>query len=163
MASSRKKDKTVLPTILVLVAVAVLLLIAVLTNNKPSTLRVDLENYFSSRDGAFAVVRDNQLTHEDLILRDGVVYTSVTYLQEKLNKRFYYDKTEKLLLYSHPSGTREADMKSLYEGAPVLLEEDGGVYVQLSYVQQYTAMTWQLYEEPQRLVMKTVFGDYGEV
>ncbi|MBO4838527.1 MAG: hypothetical protein J5493_04060 [Lachnospiraceae bacterium] len=163
MASSRKKEKTVLPTVIVLVAVAVLLLIAVLTDSRPSTLRVDLENYYSSRDGAFAVVRDNQLTHEDIILRDGVVYTSVTYLKEKLNKRFYYDETEKLLLYSHPSGTREADMKSLYEGAPVLLEEDGGVYVQLGYVQQYTALTWQLYEEPQRLVMRTVFGDYGEV
>ena len=163
MASSRKKEKTVLPTIIVLAAVAVLLGIAVLTNNKPSTLRVDQENYFSSRDGAFAVVCNDQLTHEDVILRDGVVYVSVTYLKEQLNKRFYYDETEKLLLYSHPSGTREADMKSLYEGANILLEEDGGTYVQLSYVQQYTALTWELFEDPQRLVMRTVFGDHGEV
>ena len=163
MASSRKKEKTVLPTIIALAAAAVLLLIAVLTNNKPSTLRVDLENYFASRDGAFAVVCNNQLSHEDILLRDGVVYTSVTYLKEKLNKRFYYDETEKLLLYSHPSGTREADLRSRFEDAPVLLEENGGVYVHLGYVRQYTAMTWQLYENPQHLVIRTVFGDHGEV
>ena len=77
MASSRKKEKTVLPTIIVLAAVAVLLGIAVLTNNKPSTLRVDLENYFSSRDGAFAVVCNDQLTHEDGI-------------RPTYNRRWYY-------------------------------------------------------------------------
>lgn len=163
MASSRKKEKTVLPIVIVLVVVAVLLLIAVLTDNKPSTVRVNLEGYYSSRDGAFALVRDNELTHEDFLVRNGVVYASVYYLTEKLNRRFYYDKAEKLLLYTLPGGTREADERTLYQEAPVLLEEKSGMYVQLDYVQQFTAMNWQLLEEPRRIVMKTRFGEYGQV
>ena len=163
MASSRKKEKTILPNVIVLVVVAVLLLIAVLTNNQPSTLRVDLEGFYGSRDGAMALVRDNELSHEDFLVRDDIVYTSVNYLTQKLNTRFYYDKAEELLLYTLPGGTREADKRTFFGEAPVLLEDQGKMYVQLAYVQQFTAMTWELIDSPRRLVMKTKFGDYGQV
>ncbi|MBP3729436.1 MAG: hypothetical protein J6H18_04145, partial [Lachnospiraceae bacterium] len=146
-----------------LVVVAALLLIAVLTDNRPNTLRVDLEGYFSSRDGALAIIRDHELTQEDFLVRDGVVYTSVTYLREKLNKRFYYDEAERLLLYTLNSGTREADTRTLFAGLPVLLEDNNQMYVQLEYVRQFTAMNWELFENPTRLVMKTDFGEYGVV
>ena len=163
MALSRKKEKRILPVVIILVLVAILLLIAVLTENRPNTLRVDLNGFFNSKNGSFAVVRDNVLSHEDFITRDGVVYTSVSYLQEKLNKRFFYDRTEELLLYTLPQGTSSADMSSSYEGAPVLIKQGGSVYAQLKYVSQYTAISWELIQEPQRLVMRTVFGDAGEV
>ena len=163
MASSRKKEKTILPSIIVLVVVAVLLLIAVLTNNRPSTLRVDLEGFYGSRDGHMALVRDNELSHEDFLVRNDIVYTSLNYLTQKLNRRFYYDQAEELLLYTLPGGTREADLRTLFGEAPVLLKEQEKIYVQLAYVQQYTAMTWELTPAPRRLVMKTKFGDYGQV
>ena len=155
--------KNTLPVIVVLVVVAALLLIAVLTENRPSSRKIDLEQYFASQDGALAVVRDNVLTHEDFLVENGVVYTSVSYLQEQLNKRFYYDKTEKLLLYTRPEGTAEANAKTEFDGSSVLLERSGKVYVLLEYVKQFTALEWKLYEEPLHLVLKTVYGEEGEV
>ena len=163
MAISRKKEKRILPVVVVLVLVAILLLIAVLTENKPNTLRVDLTGFFNSKDGSFAVVRDNVLSHEDFIVRDGVVYTSVSYLQEKLNKRFFYDQTEEMLLYTLPWGTHTAGLSSIYEEAPVLINQGKTVYVQLKYIAQFTAVSWELIPEPRRLVMRTVFGESGEV
>ncbi len=163
MAASRKKEKSIVPIIVVLVVVAVLLLIAVLTNNRPSNARVDLNGYFASENGNIAVVRDNVLTHEDFWCTDGRIYISVTYLQEKLNKRFYFDQTESILLYTLPTGTVEADLSTKWEDGPVLIRRNETVYVIIDYVKQYTAMTWQYYETPERIVLRTVFGDSGVV
>ena len=163
MASSRKKVKSTLPIIAVLVVVAVLLLIAILTENRPNTLHVDLNGYFSSSDGNLAVIRDNVLSHEDFLYRDGHIYLSVAYLREKLNKRFYYDREEKLLLYTQPTGTEEAGTDTLWDGVPVLTQEAEETYILLDYVARYTAVQWQVYENPLRLVMKTSFGNAGEV
>ena len=163
MASSRKKAKNTLPVVIVLVVVAALLLIAVLTENRPSSRKIDLEEFFSSRNGSVAVVRDNVLTHEDFWIEGDAVYTSVSYLQEKLNKRFYFDQAETLLLYTKPEGTAEADMSTLFGGRSVLLQRDGKTYVLLDYVSQFMAMDWTLYKQPQHLVLKTTYGEEGEI
>ncbi|MBO4872360.1 MAG: hypothetical protein J5496_02975 [Lachnospiraceae bacterium] len=163
MASSRKKAKNSVPVIVVLAVVAALLLIAVLTENRPSLRKVDLSEFFHAEDGLMAVVRDNVLTQEEFLAENGIVYTSVSYLQEKLNKRFYFDKTEKRLLYTKPEGTAEADQSTLFGGKAVLLQRGETTYVLLDYVRQFMALDWTLYEEPLHLVLKTVFGEEGEL
>ena len=163
MASSRKKVKNSVPVIVVLAVVAALLLIAVLTENKPSLRKIELNDFFKSEEGSMAVVRDNVLTHEDFLAENGVAYTSVSYLQEKLNKRFFFDKTENRLLYTRPEGTAEADLTTKFGKHPVLLQRADKYYVLLDYVAQFMALEWTLYEEPLHLVMKTVFGEEGEI
>ena len=163
MASSRKKAKNTLPVVLVLVVVAALLLIAVLTENKPSSRKIDLKEFFHSENGAMAVVRDNVLSHEEFLREDGTVYTSVAYLQEKLNKRFFFDKAENRLLYTRPEGTAEADLTTQFGGKKVLLERQGSVYVLLDYIGQFMPMSWTYYEDPEHLVLKTVYGEEGEL
>ena len=163
MASSRKKAKNTLPVIVVLIVVAALLLIAVLTDNKPSSRKVDLTEFFGSAEGSMAVVRDNVLSHEDFIAENGIVYASVSYLQEKLNKRFFFDQKENRLLYTRPEGTAEADLSSKFGGKQVLLQRRNTTYVLLDYISQFMAMEWTLYEDPLHLVLKTVYGDEGEL
>jgi len=163
MASSRKKAKSTLPVLVVLATSALLLIIAVLTNNRPNQKSLDLSEYFASENGSLPVIRDYVLTHEDFLVEGDTVYTSVSYLQEQLNKRFFYDETEKLLLYTKPEGTAQADLASRYADKPVLLERSGTVYVLLEYVKQFTAMEWQLCREPDRLILKTVFGEEGRL
>ena len=163
MAVSRKKKKNIFPILVVLVIAAALLTAAILTENRPSREEVNLETYFASREGSLAVIRDDVLTHEDFLYSSGVVYTSVSYLQEQLNKRFYYDKEEKLLLYTVPEGIVRADTETVYKGNPVLREEGGQIYVLLDYAAQFTAVTWTLYRDPDRLVMRTRFGERGGI
>ena len=163
MAKSRKKKKNILPVVVVLAAAAILLTVAILTDNRPSKEEVDLKTWFASENGSFAVIRDNILTHEDFLCDNGVVYTSLTYLQEKLNKRFYFDEAETLLLYTLPSGTVRADALSVYHSHPVIRREGAKVYILLDYAAQYTAVSWKLAEDPNRLILRTRFGERGGI
>lgn len=163
MAPSRKKAKSILPVLIVLGVVAALLIIAVLTENRPNQKAVDLKEFFASEKGSFPVIRDYVLTREDFLVEEGAVYTSVTYLQEQLNKRFFFDEKEELLLYTRAAGTAEAGLQSRYGDRPVLLKKGENYYALLEYVEQFTALSWKLYQDPQRLVLKTSFGEEGEI
>ena len=157
MVSHKKKKKKV-PVWPVLAVVAVLLTVAVILEVRPSTEHADLDQYFASRPGALAVVTNDVLSHEDAVIEDGAVYLSPSYLL-KINARFYLDETEEILLYTLPDKTLWADKGAVFEGHPVLRRTNGALYVLLDYVAQYTDMHWKLYADPDRLVIRTAFGE----
>ena len=157
MVSHKKKKKKV-PVWPVLAVVAVLLTVAVILEVRPSTEQAELDQYFASRPGALAVVTNDVLSHEDAVIEDGAVYLSPSYLL-KINARFYLDETEEILLYTLPDKTLWADKGAVFEGHPVLRRTNGALYVLLDYVAQYTDMHWKLYADPDRLVIRTAFGE----
>ena len=156
MVSRKKKSKKV-PIWPVLAVVAVLLTVAVATELRPSTEHVDLDRYFASRSGSLAVITNDVLSHEDALIEDGAVYLSASYLQ-KINARFYLDETEEMLLYTLPGETLWADTGSVFGGHQVIRKANGALYVLMDYVAQYTDVYWKLYRDPDRLVIRTDFG-----
>ncbi|MBQ6292292.1 MAG: SH3 domain-containing protein [Lachnospiraceae bacterium] len=153
-----KKKKKKVPVWPVLAVVAVLLTVAVILEVRPSTEHADLDQYFASRSGSLAVITNDVLSHEDAIIEDGAVYLSPSYLLT-INARFYLDETEEILLYTLPDKTVWADTGSAFEGHPVLRKTGGVLYVLMDYVAQYTDMAWKLYTGPDRLVIRTAFGE----
>lgn len=158
MVSRRKKNNKKVPVWPVLAVVAVLLTVAVLREVRPSKAHVDLDQYFASRSGSLAVITNDVLSHEDAFVDGGAVYLSASYLL-KINARFYLDETEKLLLYTLPGETLRADKTTMMDGRPVIRTEGGALYVLMDYISQYTDMHWQLYPDPDRLVIRTAFGE----
>ena len=155
---SRKKKKKKIPVWPVLAVVAVLLTAAVLTELRPSTEKADLDQYFASRSGSLAVITNDVLSHEDAFAEGGAVYLSASYLQT-VNARFYADETENLLLYTLPGETLRADEQTKIGNRPVLRKQNGVLYVLMDYVGKYTDMHWKLYTGPDRLVIRTAFGE----
>ena len=156
MVSHKKKKKV--PVWPVLAVVAVLLTVAVILEVRPSTEQADLNQYFASRSGALAVITNDVLSHEDAVIEDGAVYLSASYLLT-INARFYLDETEEILLYTLPDNTVWADKGSVFGGHPVLRKTNGALYVLLDYAAQYTDMHWKAYADPDRLVIRTDFGE----
>jgi len=154
----RKKKQKKVPVWPILAIVAVLLTVAVILEVRPSTEHVDLDQYFASRSGSLAVITNDVLSHEDVIIEDGAVYLSASYLLT-INARFYLDETEEILLYTLPDQTLWADKGSVFEGHSVLRKTNGGLHVLLDYVARYTDMHWKLYADPDRLVIRTAFGE----
>ena len=155
---SKKKKKNKIPVWPVLAVVAVLLAVAVLTEVRPSKEQADLDQYFASRSGSLAVITNDVLSHEDAFVEEGAVYLSASYLLT-VNARFYLDETEGLLLYTLPGETLRADRQTMFAGHPVLRSQSGVLYVLMDYVSQYTDMHWKLYTGPDRLVIRTDFGE----
>ena len=154
---SRKKKTKKIPVWPVLAVVAVLLAAAVVLEVRPSTEQADLDQYFASRSGELAVITNDVLSHEDAVIQDGAVYLSASYLL-KINARFYLDETEELLLYTLPGETLRADKGSMMGDRPVIRSFGDKPYVLMDYVAQYTDMHWKLFEDPDRLVIRTAFG-----
>lgn len=155
-AYKRKKNK--LPIWPVLAVVAALLAAAIITEVRPSREQADLDQYFASRSGSLAVITNDVLSHEDAFVEEGAVYLSASYLLT-VNARFYLDETEELLLYTLPGETLRADAQTMIENHPVLRKQNGALYVLMDYVSRYTDMHWKLFTDPDRLVIRTAFGE----
>ncbi len=73
------------------------------------------------------------------VYENGQIYLPLTWINETLNKRFYWDHTEQLLVYTLPDQIVYADAQtSGSNGAPLLLVKGEEVYLTLGLIANYT-------------------------
>ena len=73
------------------------------------------------------------------IFRDGTVYLPLSWVNERLNDKFYWDRSENLLIYTLPDDMLYADMNaSGANGAPLIITKKGQVYISAGLVTGYT-------------------------
>ena len=174
MAKKKRKKRTNL--IPVLVAIALIIVIGagafgsvILSKYSYSDEKKDLKEYFD-------IIKEDEvaIVHQDVQIKikgklsQGVVYLDFDSVLELLNERFYHDATEKLLLYTTPTeiirteigsdrytvGEKEvtADyVLSFYDGEQL--------YVALDYVRNYTNFSYELFTEPNRIQLTTVWDE----
>lgn len=170
----RKRPKRWLPTAISCALILVICAVAgfryIRERYSPSKERVDLnEMYQVTAADEAAILVNNLLTEEKAKIREGEAYLSYSYVTSMLNKRIYIDERERLLLYVLPDrieqaaeGTRLSDMAGWNDvagnNAPVWYEENAVLYVSVSCIRQFTAVDFQLYEQPGRLYVDTSWG-----
>ena len=140
----------------------------------PSNEKADLKEYYGlMNDDDFAVVINNQIiSREDGIavgkLIDGQTYIEYSVIRDYVNKRFYWDANENVLLYTLPSGSVSVAvgskdyteiMEKKSEDYVILKTEGRTAYIALPFIQQYTDMDYSVYESPNRAVITSVFKE----
>ena len=100
-------------------------------------------------------------------LIDGQAYIEYSVLHDFVNKRFYWDANENLLLYTLPQGSVVANIgsKEYTEVSEQKSEEyviwqtvDNKAYVALDFVKKYTNMECKEYQDPNRVMIVNEFG-----
>ncbi|MDO4261157.1 MAG: glycosyl hydrolase family 18 protein [Eubacteriales bacterium] len=134
----------------------------------PSKEMMDGNEYFGlSGAEDMAVIVDDSLVEDKARLVDGRVYLNVETVYQYVNSRFYWDSTENLYLYALPTELVSVDLgSSEYTVAKaqqsedyVILRADGSeAYVALDFIQKYTNLTYEYWEEPNRVRVVTSFG-----
>lgn len=129
----------------------------------------DLNEYYSlNSEEEAAIILQDEIVEEKALLRDGVYYFDYATVRKYFNDRFYMDKAEGLLLYTNPTDTVRTEIGSnIYtkEGTPVeesyvlSLYNGETLYIAADYVMQYTSMTCQAYEQPNRVQVYTQWGE----
>ncbi|MCR5792678.1 MAG: glycosyl hydrolase family 18 [Lachnospiraceae bacterium] len=154
--------------IFALAVIAIIALAVVIEHFTPSKEHMALSEYFPkvTQDEMLVIMQD-KLSKEQGIYMDGKPYISYELLTEKINKRFYFDSIENQLLYTTATEEISAavDSKEYYTNKSkstvdyniVHLNGDK-VYVALDYVKQYTALDYQFFEDPNRVVIKYKFN-----
>lgn len=135
----------------------------------PTKERADLKEYYGiEHEDQLAIVIDNKIVGNQGILIDGKPYVEYAVVRDYLNKRFYLDRNENILLYTLPEGTIKVDVGSTEymlqkqrqnEGYVIMKMNGDMTYISLEFVQKYTNMEFRTYQEPDRVVIDREWGE----
>lgn len=130
----------------ILIAIAMIILIIlgalgfhVLKKYTPSKEPADLSQVYESTGTQVAILYNNELQETKGIYENSQTYLPITWINANLNKRFYWDSTESLLVYALPDQIvyADADTKGS-NGAPILLIKEDDIYLTLGLIANYT-------------------------
>lgn len=165
--------KKVLPVLVVLALILIISGIALLANlikkYSPSKERSDYASHYHINDPSEILIMQDG---EDLDFRatniDGSIYLDYQYVHDCLNSRFYWDSNENLLLYTTPNSviTVNADSSEYLSnkdtkdfGKTILSTADEKIWIHIDFVKEFTNFTYDSFENPNRLVVTSKFGE----
>lgn len=145
----------------------------------------NLEEYFGITDPSqVPILYRGEKLETKLLNKDGQLYLDLDSVHELLNERFYWDNRENWLLYATPTAKMvnqigassytvtngmgyESEIEGEDLGYPISFTEGEGdsavLYVALEYVHKFTNFTYEVYEDPKRVIFKTENRDYQQV
>ncbi len=113
----------------------------------PSREPADLAAWFGAEGDRVAVILDNELEKDiNGRLVDGQVYLPLTWVNDRLNERFYWDSEQHQLIYALPVSIVYADAFTMgSSGKPLLVEQEDQVWLMTELVLAYTDIRIQSY------------------
>lgn len=123
--------------------------------------------YDISRTSDLVVILNTEILGVNGMEVDGIAYLSYDFVIENLNSRFYWDTNNNNLLYTLEDGTVTASLgDSFYTkdraqtdtGYQIVKTEGNDVYVAAAYVELFTDMIYETYDEPYRIVINNEWG-----
>jgi spore germination protein YaaH len=153
--------------ILILVGVAVVKFLT------PSKEKMSLTEYYEVGESEVLVILQNEVYEKKGQLLNGAVYIDYDTVLTYFNHRFYWDSNEKILTYTTPdeiiqsvAGSKKYTVtKSMIKTdmeteLPMVEVVSGQVYLSIDFVQKYSDMTYEYYENPSRVVIQYLWGEY---
>ena len=157
-----KKKFQILAGVIALIGMLAILFVCI-RKYMPSSQRMGSEEYFGQLgETEAAVVVEDHIAQEHAQVYDGNVYIDYTLVQNELNSRFYWDASVGLLLFTTPTQVFEiAPNTSAYTidgerfdaGYDILHTTSAGMYLSMTFLQQYSDLNCQVYETPKRVVI----------
>lgn len=168
----RKKNKmfgVLAVIVLVIVVVVILLMTTVIKKYTPSKETSNYTEYYGlDSEESMVVVVDEQKSEINGLYIDDRAYVDYETVHDYMNQRFFWDSTEEVLRYTLPDalisvgpdsaeytvGKDKADA-----GYTICTVRDGVMYMAVDFVKEYTDLRYKIYEEPDRLVVSTEWGE----
>lgn len=165
----RRISPVLLVLILIVLVAAAGIGTALIRRYMPSGEKMDGSEYFSLNDSSeAALVVNRELEEEKAKIIDGRYYIENTVVGEYINGRFYWDEKNQVMLYTlptemfqiSPDTTEYQTSQGVQSTDYVILRREGdSCYLDLEFIQQYTDMEYQTYDDPARLVIRTEWNE----
>lgn len=155
--------------VLVILVVVILLLTAVVKKYTPSKEASDYTEYYglTTEEAMVVVVDDKKAELNGLYIEDRA-YIDYETVHDYMNQRFFWDGTEQVLRYALPeeliSVSPDSSEYTLGKGKEdagytICTVRDGVMYLAVDFVKQYSDIRYKVYEEPDRIVVSTQWGE----
>lgn len=171
-----KQKKLTMTFIMLLVLAVIIAGIALLVKKyMPGNKEMALTDYFKVSAGEMQVILQDQIYDTKAIYEDGQIYVDYGMVHDYLNPRFYWDSKENQLLYTTSTAVISAavDSADYYTNKskasmdyPIVRVKGDTAYVALDYVKEHTALDYQKYDKPDRVVITYRYNekaDYAKV
>lgn len=166
--------KKILPIIAALTLIIVVALFMVLDNiiekYTPTKATQDLSIYYNiTTDNDVAIIYNNEQLEEKAKVINNVVYLNIDMVKTLLNNRFYWDANENLLRYTTSKdlitvpaeSTNYTITKDTHSSNYIIVKLDAETaYIAIDFLEKYCDFTYDYFENPNRLVLTTIWGDY---
>ncbi len=165
----RRQDLTIKTAVFVILIASVIGGAFLIKKLGPSKEMITADKYYGiEKENQLAVTIDNEVVGAQGMLYDGKPYVEYAVVRDYLNGRFYLDVNENILLYTLSDGTIRVDVGSKdytfqkenkSKDYTILKMEGNEAYIALDFVQEYTNLDYELYEDPDRVM---IVKDWGE-
>lgn len=166
--------KKILPVIAALVFILVVILFMILgkviDKYSPTDERQDLGiHYGITSEEEVAIIYNNELIEAKGKVLNGVVYLRVDTVKNYINDRFYWDANENILRYttaedlvSVPAeSTNYTITKDSHSLDHIIVKADAETaYVAIDFVKTYSDFAYEIFENPNRVIITTAWGNY---
>ena len=122
----------------------------------PSYEMADKTEVFQISGNQVAILLNGELQESKGIYADGQVYLPISWVNDCVNERFYWDSKEETLIYTLPEEIVYADARTEGESGPLLQVEDGEAYLSLGLILNYSDIRTQSFDTSE---IKRVFVD----
>ena len=158
-----KKYKPIVAVVVLVILVAVLGIVShVVMKYIPSGEKMDLNEYYGEMaEGEIAIVLGTEKLDERGMVDGDRVYLPLNVVNTYLNQRYYWDSANQQVLYATPSELTTVAASS-ESGDQVWLKDDT-VYLNLTYIQQYTDIDAYISKEPYRIAIQYQFDNIKTV
>ena len=158
-----KKYKPVIAVAVLVILVAILGIVThVVMKYIPSSEKMDLNEYYGEMaDGEIALVIGTEKMEERGLVDGDRVYLPLDVVNTYLNQRYYWDSANQQILYATPSELTSASASS--EAGDKVWVKDDKVYLNLTYVQEYTDLDAYITKDPYRIAIQYKFKNVKTV
>lgn len=158
-----KKYKPVIAVAVLIILVAILGIVThVVMKYIPSSEKMDLNEYYGEMaDGEIALVIGTEKLEERGLVDGDRVYLPLDVVNTYLNQRYYWDSANQQILYATPSELTSASASS--EAGDKVWVKDDKVYLNLTYVQEFTDLDAYITKDPYRIAIQYKFKNVKTV
>ena len=158
-----KKYKPIIAVAVLVILVAILGIVThVVMKYIPSSEKMDLNEYYGEMaDGEIALVIGTEKLEERGLVDGDRVYLPLDVVNTYLNQRYYWDSANQQILYATPSELTSESASS--EAGDKVWVKDDKVYLNLTYVQEYTDLDAYITKDPYRIAIQYKFKNVKTV
>ena len=158
-----KKYKPIIAVAVLVILVAILGIVThVVMKYIPSSEKMDLNEYYGEMaDGQIALVIGTEKLEERGLVDGDRVYLPLDVVNTYLNQRYYWDSANQQIFYATPSELTSASASS--EAGDKVWVKDDKVYLNLTYVQEYTDLDAYITKDPYRIAIQYKFKNVKTV
>lgn len=158
-----KKYKPIIAVAVLVILVAILGIVThVVMKYIPSSEKMDLNEYYGEMaDGEIALVIGTEKLEERGLVDGDRVYLPLDVVNTYLNQRYYWDSANQQILYATPLERTSVSASS--EAGDKVWVKDDKVYLNLTYVQEFTDLDAYITKDPYRIAIQYKFKNVKTV